>query len=110
PRSTLFPYTTLFRSSNTANNIIGGATPAARNTISGNARGIQIENSSGNLIQGNYIGTDPSGVLPRTNYAGIVVAGTNSTGNLIGGLDASMRNVISGNGSAIYIMDGASGT
>src|SRR2546423_9929674 len=33
PRSTLFPYTTLFRSNNT----IGGTTASARNVISGNA-------------------------------------------------------------------------
>jgi hypothetical protein len=46
------------------NNTIGGATPLARNVISGNNQhGIFIEgnSSTGNVIQGNYIGTTAAG-------------------------------------------------
>ena len=53
--------------------------------------------SANNVIQGNYIGTDPTGTLPRSNSAGIVVS--NSSDNMIGGATAAARNVISGNSS-----------
>ena len=51
---------------------IGGTTPAARNIISGSQRaGVLIfstdDRAGGTLIQGNYIGTDPSGLLPVGN-------------------------------------------
>ncbi|HKQ06987.1 MAG TPA: BACON domain-containing carbohydrate-binding protein [Blastocatellia bacterium] len=54
------------------NNTIGGTTPAARNLISGSQRaGILVlsseDTAGGTLIQGNYIGTDPSGALPVGN-------------------------------------------
>ena len=38
----------------------GGNDPAERNIVSGNQVGIYV-NGSGATIQGNYIGTDPSG-------------------------------------------------
>lgn len=51
---------------NADNNVIGGATSAERNLISGNGasgvrHGIVLNNSDTNLIQGNYIGTDVNG-------------------------------------------------
>jgi titin len=53
--------------------------------------------SDGNVIQGNFIGVDPTGRLPRGNsYWGIWVY---SGKNLVGGVDVAMRNVISGNGA-----------
>ena len=43
------------------NNTIGGVTPGERNIISGNGRnGVTIE-GSGNIVSGNYIGTDAAG-------------------------------------------------
>ena len=56
------------------NNRIGGPDPASRNVISYNFMGIVLTNtllvaSSNNLIQGNYIGTDPTGAAPRPNIA-----------------------------------------
>jgi uncharacterized repeat protein (TIGR01451 family) len=95
-------------SSNTAFNVIGGTNPPARNVIAGNFRGVQIQNSPGNVIQGNLIGTDPSGNLRSPNATGVVISGTNSVANLVGGREPSMRNVISGNGNAVAILDGAS--
>src|SRR5262249_51135208 len=78
-----------------SNNIIGGATAAARNIISGNGRlnvfaGVFIGsggNPSGNQILGNYIGTDISGLAALGNAnSGIILSGagpTTVTGNII---------------------------
>lgn len=76
-------------------NIIGGITPAARNIISGNYYGLYIwpQVVGGNLIQGNLIGTDATGTLPRGNTFGIYIQA--STNNLIGGTTAAARNIIS---------------
>jgi hypothetical protein len=56
------------------NNRIGGPEPASRNVISHNFLGIVITNgpvaaSSNNLVQGNFIGTDPTGFAPKPNIA-----------------------------------------
>jgi parallel beta-helix repeat protein len=84
------------------NNLIGGTTPAARNIISGNgSHGIYFSgDTTGNsLVQGNFIGTDPTGTLPRGNaFGGIYIfTGTNIT---IGGATAAARNVISASTAA----------
>lgn len=80
------------------NNIIGGTTVAARNIISGNKDyGILDEaaSTSGNLIQGNYIGTDFTGTTTVANlFAGVGIFAPN---NIIGGMDSGARNIISGN-------------
>ena len=44
------------------NTTIGGTTAEARNIISNNYEGIEI-NSNNNTVQGNYIGTDVNGIL-----------------------------------------------
>jgi parallel beta-helix repeat protein len=83
-----------------SNNTIGGTTPAARNVISGNdIFGILLEGSgtSGNLIEGNLIGTDVSGTMAVPNgFDGIGVTG--ASGNTIGGTVTGAGNQISGNG------------
>lgn len=84
---------------NSAENLIGGLTPAARNVISGNNdSGILIANppSSNNVVQGNFIGTDLTGTLDRGNSAAGVQI-NNAAGNLVGGTAAGARNLISGN-------------
>lgn len=69
--------------------------------------GIKL-NSASNVIQGNFIGTDPSGLLARTNSGdGILVT---SQGNLIGGTTAAARNIISGNGQAGILVSGSGAT
>lgn len=81
-----------------ANNVIGGTTPQARNVISGNAVGVLITGgATGNVIQGNYIGTDKSGTQALSNSTGVAI--NNGTSNLIGGTDAGAGNLISGNTS-----------
>ncbi|PYS59606.1 MAG: hypothetical protein DMF74_20870 [Acidobacteria bacterium] len=80
-------------------NLIGGITPAARNLISGNFNGLSLGGGPGNLMQGNFIGTDHTGLNDLGNRIGIQVVASNS--NTIGGSVAGARNVISGNGTAI---------
>ncbi len=53
-------------------------------------------NSNGNLITGNFIGTDPTGVFAQPNgVSGIYISGVSN--NVIGGISPSARNLISGN-------------
>lgn len=88
----------------TSNNVIGGTTAAARNVIgAGNHGGIIIQPggffpTSGNVVQGNYVGTDASGkvALGFENY-GLVIFNSSSN-NLIGGTEPGAGNVFSGNG------------
>ncbi|HEX6852007.1 MAG TPA: M12 family metallo-peptidase, partial [Candidatus Polarisedimenticolaceae bacterium] len=76
---------------------IGGTAPAARNVISGNNDygGVWSANgSSGAVIQGNYIGTDVTGMFPLGNIPhGITLRGGGN--NVIGGTAQGAGNVIS---------------
>ncbi len=91
-------------------NTIGGTVAAARNVISGNTNnGVEIVlvTDTGNVIQGNYIGTDITGTQPiRNNPAGIYIAGCS---NLIGGTVAGAGNVISGNEYQGICINGVNG-
>jgi len=88
-----------------ADNTIGGSTAGARNVISGNSdAGIlmaalevgPVPGPTRNQILGNYIGTDKNGSTAKPNLGpGIYL--TNATANVIGGLSADERNLISGN-------------
>ncbi|HVU27545.1 MAG TPA: M12 family metallopeptidase [Verrucomicrobiae bacterium] len=90
------------------NNIIGGTTTSARNIISGNnSYGVYIRDSgtSGNLIEGNDIGTTSDGENPLGNeFTGIILFNS-ANHNLIGG-SAGAGNVVSGNFSyGLYLSD-----
>ena len=82
-----------------ADSLIGGASPAARNVISGNAMwGIRVTGFETQrvAIQGNYVGTNASGTGAVPNETGVfVVNGPADT--LVGGTAAAARNIISGN-------------
>ena len=52
--------------------------------ISGNGVGVELNSASGNVLEGDYIGTDATGNDPVPNVGGVGIAG-NSTGNTIGG-------------------------
>jgi hypothetical protein len=101
-----------------SNNRIGGTTLQQRNIISGNMPqytpggnfgGIEIHRGGGNLIQGNFIGTDVTGMLDRGNTGrGISLVDTDN--NVIGGPEAGAANLISGNfATGIRVRDGSSG-
>ena len=93
-------------------NTIGGTTIAARNVISGNySEGLRLSDpgTTGNLVQGNFIGTDATGASPLPNgFAGLTIF-SGATSNIIGGTVAGARNVISGN-SAYGVVVGDPGT
>ncbi|MEW6207826.1 MAG: hypothetical protein AB1631_05625 [Acidobacteriota bacterium] len=82
------------------NNLIGGLTPSARNTISANAKdGVFINGvgANNNTVQGNFIGTNASGAHALANRLEGVEIAFGAQGNLIGGTAAGAGNVISGN-------------
>ncbi|MCI0465097.1 MAG: PKD domain-containing protein, partial [Gemmataceae bacterium] len=62
----------------------------------GSGPGIQLDTAGGNVIEGNFIGTNATGTAALANQHGIVISG--SPGNRIGGLTTAARNVLSGNG------------
>ncbi len=61
--------------------------------------GILVVNTGNNVIDSNFIGTDPNGLLARPNQHGVQIGNTITSppNNLIGGTSFAARNVISGN-------------
>jgi hypothetical protein len=83
-------------------NTIGGGVPQARNVISGvagapSSEGVSITGNN-NRIEGNYVGTDKTGLQAVPNSGVGVWVGSIGTGNVVGGPAAGQRNLISGNG------------
>ena len=88
---------------------VGGTASGAGNLISGHGGdGVRIRaGTSGNLIQGNFIGTNAAGTAAMINFAaGISI--TDSPNNSIGGTAAGAGNVISGNTTGLTITGAAS--
>ncbi|MEP6570470.1 MAG: DUF4214 domain-containing protein [Acidobacteriota bacterium] len=95
---------------NSSSNLIGGTTVAARNLISGNGIGVFIRSGTNNMVQGNFIGTDATGINALANNTAIDVTSSN---NLIGGSTTGGRNVVAGNGNGegvIIVVDLAATT
>src|ERR1043166_6608855 len=66
--------------------------------------GIVLIDSSSNVIEGCFIGTDASGLVAHGNFHGVRTDfGGNSSNNLIGGTTSAARNVISGNNRGVFI-------
>ena len=84
---------------NANGNTIGGNTPAARNVVSGNGfTGILLDNGSpNNVIQGNYIGVDISGIAPLPNNGPGIALFDFSDNTAIGGTAPGAGNVIAFN-------------
>ena len=85
---------------------VGGLTPQDRNVIGGNAppvgflatapAGIIVSDSTGDLVEGNFIGTDPTGRVGLANKEeGVQLL--NAQDVTVGGTAPSAGNVISGN-------------
>ncbi len=70
-------------------------------------RGILLQNGGGNVVTGNYVGTDVTGQLALPNGSGIDVVTSNN--NVIGGTTPGTRNLVSGNrGAGVSVYTGAS--
>ncbi len=85
---------------NDPDNTVGGATPGAGNLVGGSdASGISVyQSATGSVIQGNFIGTDETGLIRLRNPTyGIRVL---ATGTIIGGVNPGEGNVISNSGLA----------
>jgi hypothetical protein len=95
------------------NAIVGGATPASRNLISGNLnQGVRLFDS-GARVQGNLIGTQKDGATALDggfftgNLGGLLVPGSN---NVIGGNGPGEANTIAFNSGLAGVLVQASGT
>ena len=102
---------------------IGGSGAGEGNLISGNGGyGIDMTSPgcvgtmSGNVIQGNLIGTDAAGTSPLPNAAGGIFLSCTTSDNEIGGTAAGAGNVVAFNGSPSFgigigvFLDGTAGT
>lgn len=90
------------------NNIIGGSTPSKRNLISGNSdAGIYFYNANQNVVIGNYLGTDKSGMSRLGNNTGVTIGPGNY--NQIGGVLPEERNILSGNAADGVFLAGGTG-
>lgn len=82
-------------------NTIGGTSFGAGNVIAGiyAEGGVELFNpgTSGNVVAGNFIGTDRSGLVALPNLYNGVVIDDSASSNTIGGTTPAARNVISGN-------------
>ncbi|WP_183094368.1 NosD domain-containing protein [Nocardioides stalactiti] len=97
---------------NSRNNRIGDGAPGFLNVISGNgSNGVELFNAGGNLVQGNYIGTqrdggtalpnDAHGVLVYDNFDNDVIGGDPVDGNIIAFNREDGVNVYGGTGHDI---------
>ncbi len=81
------------------NTLIGGSINGEKNVISGNhLAGIAMAyyGTRNNVVKGNYIGTDYTGMNPISNHTGVHIF-SNANSNTIGGTTAAERNIISAN-------------
>ncbi|HUA37569.1 MAG TPA: M12 family metallopeptidase [Candidatus Sulfopaludibacter sp.] len=84
-------------------NTIGGTVAGAGNLASGNGSyGVFLSdtNTTGNLVEGNLIGTDITGTNALGNGSANVELQNGATGNFIGGINAGAGNVIAYSGGA----------
>lgn len=93
-----------FSSPHTYITFIGGSQPGEGNVISGNSKGIYLfRDSAAYFVQGNFIGTDPTGTKRVGNGDGIFV---NQGFLLVGSDEEGSQNIIAYNNHGISINDG----
>ncbi|MBA3425617.1 MAG: PD40 domain-containing protein [Rubrobacter sp.] len=99
---------------------VGGGDGLAINNSSGSViKGLAINrfgtgidifgDSVANRIEGNFIGTDPTGTLDRGNQFDAVGIGLGPSENVVGGSTPAVRNVISGNDDTGIFVNTANG-
>lgn len=82
-------------------NLIGGNLPGQGNTISTNTYGIRVDLATGqNRIEGNRIGTDPSGTIPMGNSWGVGLF-NGAANQIVGGSEPGAGNLIAYNGVGV---------
>jgi hypothetical protein len=91
----------------TDDNTIGGLTAADRNVCVNESRDVLItETASGNVVQGNYMGLDPTGLVQTfPSTLGVFIRG--GSANVIGGTQPGARNVMLTSGNCIQLTNGA---
>jgi hypothetical protein len=85
-------------------NLVGGAGAGEGNVIAGAASGVVV-GISGNVVRGNFIGTDRTGTLALGNGYGVRFDSA-ATGNTLGGIAAGQGNVIARNTQAGVLLAG----
>jgi uncharacterized repeat protein (TIGR03803 family) len=88
----------IYMESSASGNLIGGTTAAARNVIARNLHGIAIVSGSNNIIRGNFIGTDATGMKGLGNSEYGLILGPDALGTLFGGVLPGAGNLVSANG------------
>ncbi len=92
-------------------NTIGGTTAGAGNVISGNSGNGMVISGADNIIQGNIVGMNVTGMTKIANGGYGIDMTPGATNTTIGGTTASARNIVSGNGNAgILFETGSSGS
>jgi parallel beta-helix repeat protein len=96
-------------------NVVGVTTTSTntqRNVISGNdSQGVDIYGGVGNVVAGNYVGLAADGSTPLGNGDNGIILANSSTGTIVGGTNANLRNVIAANtGYGIDVNDSDSNT
>lgn len=91
-----------------SDHVVGGAVAGQGNLVSGNVRGIDIDNAARVRIEGNLIGTDVTGAGALGNVdSGIQVTG--AVDYVIGGVGPGSGNTIAFNGGAGVAVNGGNG-
>ncbi len=82
-----------------------GVGPSGQGNVVGfSGGGIQLGAlARGNHVEGNLVGTDPTGSVPWFNWMGVGL-GIGPTDNVIGGPTAGRRNLISGNQTGVQLL------
>jgi CSLREA domain-containing protein len=90
--------------------IVGGAAPAARNVITaGGSDGVELNQCSNGIVQGNYIGLSADGTAKFGNLFNGVEVIQGGNGNLIGGPNPGEGNVIAGTTQSAIKIDTSDG-
>ena len=79
----------------------------AQSHLGNTSAGLLFSATSGKLVRGNLIGTDPTGTIAIPNGTGIRLV--DATGDKIGGIEAVERNVISGSFESGVVLSGGDG-
>jgi hypothetical protein len=86
---------------------IGGTVPGAANVISANGIGVEIIGSTQAVVEGNFIGTDPTGTKAVGNIHEGILIDNGASSNLIGQTVNGAGNRIAFNGGAGVAVTGS---